>query len=277
MRRASLRKSGMRLLLNALTAVVLILCVFPFVWTIMTSLKTRIQVTDPSVWVFTPVLENYTAVFRTRNLLFYIKNSSIIVSATTAASLVLGTLAAYGFARFRFRRKEDLAFWILSLRMLPPITVVIPFFLLGRFLNLLDKHIYLIIIYMSFNIPFTIWMMRGFIEEIPRELEEAAWVDGCSRFQGLLRIIVPVILPGIAATAIFCVIQSWNEFALAFFLTSFNSRTVPTTVTFFLTVLGTIWGEMAAVGVVATIPILIFSLIVQRYLIRGLTFGALKR
>jgi len=277
MRQARLRKSTTRWLLNLLTAIVLILCVFPFVWTVMTSLKTRIQTTDPSVWAFTPVLDNYSAVFRNRNLLFYIKNSSIIVSATTAASLVLGTLAAYGFARFRFRRKEDLAFWILSLRMLPPITVVIPFFLLGRFLNLLDKHIYLIIIYMSFNIPFTIWMMRGFIEEIPRELEEAAWVDGCSRFQGLLRIIVPVILPGIAATAIFCVIQSWNEFALAFFLTSFNSRTVPTTVTFFLTVLGTIWGEMAAVGVVATIPILIFSLIVQRYLIRGLTFGALKR
>ncbi len=277
MRRSRLRKSAVRWLLNVLTAIVLILCVFPFLWTIMTSLKTRIQTTDPSVWVFRPVGENYNAVFRNRNLLFYIKNSSIIVASTTAVSLALGTLAAYGFARFRFRRKEDLALWILSLRMLPPITVVIPFFLLGRFLGLLDKHIYLIIIYLSFNIPFTIWMMRGFIEEIPQELEEAAWVDGCSRLQGLLRIIVPVILPGIAATAIFCVIQSWNEFALAFFLTSFNSRTVPTTVTFFLTVLGVIWGEMAAVGVVATVPILIFSLVVQRYLIRGLTFGALKR
>ena len=277
MRRARFRKSAFRWLLNLLTAIVLVFCVFPFFWTIMTSLKTRVQTIDPSLWVFKPVLENYDAVFRNRNLLFYIKNSSIIVASTTAASLVLGTLAAYGFARFRFRRKEDLAFWVLSLRMLPPITVVIPFFLLGRFLNLLDKHLYLIIIYMSFNIPFTIWMMRGFIEEIPQELEEAAWVDGCSRFQGLLRVVVPVILPGIAATAIFCVIQSWNEFALAFFLTSFNSRTVPTTVTFFLTVLGIIWGEMAAVGVVATIPILIFSLVVQRYLIRGLTFGALKR
>lgn len=276
MRRARVRKSAFRWLLNLLTAIVLVFCVFPFFWTIMTSLKTRVQTIDPSVWTFT-VLENYDAVFRNRNLLFYIKNSAIIVASTTAASLVLGTLAAYGFARFRFRRKEDLAFWVLSLRMLPPITVVIPFFLLGRFLNLLDKHLYLIIIYMSFNIPFTIWMMRGFIEEIPQELEEAAWVDGCSRFQGLVRVILPVILPGIAATAIFCVIQSWNEFALAFFLTSFNSRTVPTTVTFFLTVLGIIWGEMAAVGVVATIPILIFSLVVQKYLIRGLTFGALKR
>jgi len=154
--------------------------------------------------------------------------------------------------------------------------VVIPFFLLGRFIGLLDTHLLLIIVYLSFNIPFTIWMMRGFIEDIPRELEEAAWVDGCSRFQAIRRIIFPLIAPGVAATSIFCVIQSWNEFSLAFFLTSFNARTIPTTVTFFLSVLGVIWGEMAAVGVVATIPVLIFALIVQKYLVRGLTFGAIK-
>jgi multiple sugar transport system permease protein len=277
MKRIRVRKTAVRWVLNLLTAIVLVFCVFPFVWTIMTSLKTRVQTIDPSVWVFKPTAENYQAVFRNRNLLFYIKNSAIIVASTTVISLTLGTLAAYGFARFKFRRKENLALWILSLRMLPPITVVIPFFLLGRFLYLLDKHVYLIIIYLSFNIPFTIWMMRGFIEDIPQELEESAWVDGCSRLQGVVRIVLPMILPGVVATAIFCVIQSWNEFALAFFLSSFNSRTVPTTVTFFLTVLGVIWGEMAAVGVVATVPILIFSVIVQKYLIRGLTFGALKR
>jgi len=206
----------------------------------------------------------------------YIKNSTIVVSLTTLISLALGTLAAYGLARFQFPRREDIAFWILSLRMLPPMAVVIPFFLLGRFIGLLDTHILLIIVDLSFNIPFTVWMMRGFIEEIPQEVEEAAWIDGCSRIQGLFRVVFPLILPGIAATAIFCVIQSWNEFALAFFLTSFNARTVPTTVTFFLSVLGVIWGEMAAVGVVATAPVLLFALLVQKYLVRGLTLGALK-
>ena len=265
-----------KLLLNLLTALVVIICVFPFVWTVMTSFKTRVDTINPAVWVFKPTLENYRAVFQKRDLLFYIKNSGIVVFVTTLISIVLGTMAAYGFARFQFHRKEDLAFWILSLRMLPPMAVVIPFFLMGRFLHLLDKHLFLIIVYLSFNIPFTIWMMRGFIEDIPKEIEESAWVDGCSRFQGLIRIVFPLTLPGIVATAIFCVIQSWNEFALAFFLTSFNSRTVPTTVTFFLTVLGVIWGEMAAVGVIATIPILIFAVIVQKYLIRGLTFGAIK-
>jgi multiple sugar transport system permease protein len=270
------RKKAVRFLLNLLTALVIIVCLFPFIWTVMTSLKTRVQTIDPSVWFFTPTLENYHAVFQKRDLLFYVKNSAIIVFFTTLISIILGTMAAYGFARFRFNRKEDLAFWILSLRMLPPMAVVIPFFLMGRFLHLLDKHVFLVIVYLSFNIPFAIWMMRGFIEDIPQEIEESAWVDGCSRFQGLMKIIFPLTLPGIVATAIFCVIQSWNEFALAFFLTSFNSRTVPTTVTFFLTVLGVIWGEMAAVGVVATIPILIFAIIVQKYLIRGLTFGAIK-
>ena len=270
------RRKAVNLILNLLVAVVVVLCVFPFIWTLMTSLKTRIQTIDPSVWLFRPNPENYIAVFKNRNLLFYIKNSAIIVSGTTLISIVLGTLAAYGFARFRFSKKEDLAFWVLSLRMLPPMAVIIPFFLLGRFMRLLDKHIYLIIVYLSFNIPFTIWMMRGFIEDIPKELEEAAWVDGASRLQAFVRVVFPITLPGIAATVIFCVIQSWNEFALAFFLTSFNSRTLPTTVTFFLTVLGVVWGEMAAVGIVATVPILVFAFFVQKYLIRGLTFGAIK-
>ena len=261
---------------DILIGAAVLFCLFPFLWMLLTSLKTRVQTIDPSVWIFKPTLENYQAVFQKRDLLLYIKNSAIVVSLTTLISLFLGTLTAYGLARFNFSRKEDLAYWILSLRMLPPMAVVIPFFLLGLFIGLLDTHILLVIVYLSFNIPFTIWMMRGFIEDIPRELEEAAWVDGCSRFQAILRIIFPLVAPGLAATAIFCVIQSWNEFALAFFLTSFNARTVPTMVTFFLSVLGVIWGEMAAVGIIATLPVLIFAIIVQKYLVRGLTFGAIK-
>ncbi|HCU22131.1 MAG TPA: ABC transporter permease [Candidatus Atribacteria bacterium] len=264
------------IVLDILIALVVIVCVFPFIWMLMTSIKTRVQTIDPSVWFFQPTLENYRAIFQKRDMFMYINNSIIVVLFTTLISVALGTFAAYGLARFQFNRKEDIAYWILSLRMLPPMAVVIPFFLLGRFVGLLDTHLLLIIVYLSFNIPFTIWMMRGFIEDIPRELEEAAWVDGCSRFQAIRRIIFPLIAPGVAATSIFCVIQSWNEFSLAFFLTSFNARTIPTTVTFFLSVLGVIWGEMAAVGIVATIPVLIFALIVQKYLVRGLTFGAIK-
>lgn len=273
---ARTRNIWKEVLITVLVIIVVVACVFPFFWMVLTSVKTRVQAINPSVWIFRPTLENYRAVFQKRDLFLYIKNSVIVVSVTTAISIFLGTLAAYGLARFRFPRKEDIAFWVLSLRMLPPMAVVIPFFLLGRFLGLLDTHILLAIVYLSFNIPFTIWMMRGFIEEIPLEIEEAALIDGCSRLSVLRRIVFPLTLPGIAATAIFCVIQSWNEFALAFFLTSFNARTVPTTVTFFLSVMGIIWGEMAAVGVVASVPVLLFAFIVQKYLVRGLTFGAIK-
>jgi len=264
------------LITYALLILFTLFCIFPFFWMLLTSLKARVDVIDPSVWVFKPIIDNYKNVFEKRNLLFNIKNSIIVVSGTTIISLLLGTLAAYGFARFNFKRKESLAFWILSLRMLPPMAVVISFFVLGRLLRLLDTHIYLIIIYLSFNIPFTIWMMRGFIEDIPIEIEEAAWLDGCSRIKGFFKVIFPLISPGLIATAIFCIIQSWNEFSLAFFLTTFNAKTVPTIVTAFLSVTGVLWGEMAAVGVVAIAPIVVFAFLVQKNLVRGLTFGAVK-
>jgi multiple sugar transport system permease protein len=119
-------------------------------------------------------------------------------------------------------------------------------------------------------------MMRGFIEDIPESLEESAWIDGCTRWEGFMRIILPSVMPGLAATSIFCFIQSWNEFALAFFLTSFNSRTVPTIVNSFISVLGVLWGEMAAVGVVAILPIIVFTMLVQKHLVKGLTMGAIK-
>lgn len=266
-----------RYVANTALIAVAVIAIFPFFWMLLVSLKSRVLTYDPSVWIFKPTLENYITIFRERHLLHYAKNSFIVVIVTTIVSLILGSLAAYGFARFSFRRKEDLAFWILSLRMLPPMATVIPFFVLARLTGLLDTHLVLILAYMTFNIPFSIWMMRGFFEEIPIQIEEAALVDGCSHWQVLTRILLPLALPGLTATAIFCVIQSWNEFAFALFLTGVNARTLPTTVTFFLSVTGVIWGEMAAVGVVTALPVLIFAMLVQKYMIRGLTFGAVKQ
>lgn len=262
---------GLALLLVAVIAV------FPFVYMLIVSLKPRVLTYDPSIWIFQPTMDNYVSIFKTRNLLHFAKNSFIVVITTTLLSLALGSLAAYGFARFSFKKKEDLAFWILSLRMLPPMATVIPFFILARLTGILDTHLVLIISYMTFNIPFSIWMMRGFFEDIPREIEEAALVDGCSHWQVLTKVLLPLSVTGLTATAIFCVIQSWNEFAFALFLTGINARTLPTTVTFFLSVTGVIWGEMAAVGVVTALPVLIFAMLVQKHMIRGLTFGAVKQ
>ena len=256
--------------------VVVVFFTFPVYWMVTTALKIRIDTIDPGKWLFAPTLENFRIVLQKRNFYAYLGNSLVTVAASTVVSMALAPPAAYGFARFRFAKKRDLAFAVLSLRMLPAMCVVIPFFLIGRFAGLLDTSILLVIVYLSFNIPFGIWMMRGFIEEIPIEVEEAAWVDGCGRLETFVRIVLPLVKPGLAATAIFIVIQSWNEFALALFLTSFRARTLPTMTTMFFSVTGIVWGEMAAVGVMTTLPVLVFSLLIQKHLVRGLTFGAVK-
>ncbi len=265
---------------NALYTLTILLvcaaCVFPFLWMVSISLKTRAQSYDPSIWFFTPTFENYRTVFQNRGIAKFLINSLIIAVGTTGISLVLGSLTAYGLARFDFKRKEDLAFWILSLRMLPPMAAVLPFFVMVSLLKVFDKHMVLIICYMLFNIPFTIWMMRSFFEEIPKELEESAQVDGCTFVQRIYKVVLPVAMPGIVATAIFCIIQSWNEFVFALFLTANNANTLPTTVQNFLSVSGVMWGEMSAVGVVSTAPMIIFAMLVQKHMIRGLTFGAVK-
>jgi len=265
---------------NAVTAatlaVVCIACVFPMFWMVLISLKSNVQTYDPSIWWFAPTFGNYLEVFQNRNATDYLRNSAIIVIATTAISIFIGGLAAYGFARFEFRKKENRAFWVLSLRMLPPMASVIPLFVMASLLGVLDTHLVLIVSYMLFNIPFTIWMMRSFFEEIPVALEEAAFMDGASRFHVFLRIILPLATPGLIATAIFCIINSWNEFVFALFLTNSGASTLPTTVTLFLSVSGVVWGEMSAIGVVTVLPVLLFAMAVQKYMIRGLTFGGVK-
>ncbi|WP_214628481.1 carbohydrate ABC transporter permease [Paenibacillus agaridevorans] len=265
---------------GATTAILLLLvcvfCVFPFLWMLIISLKTGTQTYDPAIWFFTPTMDNFRAVFEDRHAMDYLKNSAIVVLLTTLISIFLGGLAAYGFARFEFKKKENRAFWVLSLRMLPPMASVIPIFVMASMLGLLDTHLVLVICYMLFNIPFTIWMMRSFFEEIPVALEEAAFVDGASRFQVFIKIILPLATPGLIATAIFCIINSWNEFLFALFLTSADASTLPTTVTLFLSVSGVAWGEMSAIGIVTILPVLLFAMVVQKYMIRGLTFGGVK-
>ncbi|KWX88470.1 ABC transporter permease [Paenibacillus riograndensis] len=266
--------------LSLMTAFILLLVciasVFPLFWMFIISLKTKTETYNPAIWFFSPTFENYKSVFENRNAINYLKNSSIVVVLTTLFSIFIGGLAAYGLASFEFKKKENRAFWVLSLRMLPPMASVVPIFVMSSFLGILDTHVVLIVSYMLFNIPFTIWMMRSFFEEIPVALEEAAFVDGASRFQVFIQVILPLALPGLIATSIFCIINSWNEFVFALFLTSSDASTLPTTVTLFLSVSGVVWGEMSAIGIVTILPVLIFAMVVQKYMIRGLTFGGVK-
>jgi len=250
--------------------------VFPFFWMILISLKERIFTYDPSVWIFTPTFESYISVFTQKSFGKYLLNSGIVAVCASALALLIGTIAAYGFSRFKFKRNALFLFILLSIRMVPSIAIVIPLFILARIIGVLDTHILLIVCYLLFNVPFTVWMMKGFFDDIPRELEEAAQVDGCTGLQSLWRVILPVAVPGLVATAIFCIISSWNEFVFALFLTSIKSVTTPTIVQTFLSVVGVAWGEMSAVGTVATLPVLLFAMIVQKHMIRGLSFGSVK-
>lgn len=259
-----------------LLAIVVILTLFPLYYMITTSFKTPIQTYDPSVWFFKPTLDNYISLFANYKVAKYFVNSIIVTGVSVIITLVLASLTAYGFAKYNFKKKEALAGWILSIRFLPAIAGIIPLFLIGNFLHILDTRFLLIVSYLTFNLPFAIWMLRSYFEEIPQEIEDAAFVDGANQFQVLTKIILPLTKPGLFATSALLVIQTWNEFGLALFLATNNSRTMPTLTSQFQTVRGIIWGEMTAMGLLTTLPVLFLAVLARKYLVRGLTLGAVK-
>lgn len=265
-----------RLIRYAAIFLVCAAAVGPYLWMILVSLKNKVQIYQPGQWIFTPTLDNYLSVIQERGLFDYMKNSAIVAVCNCLVSMVLGSMTAYALARYRFKRREACSFFMLFIRMLPAVASVIPLYVLASALNIYDTHFLLITVYLLFNIPFTVLMMRGFIEEIPYEIEEAALVDGCTTLQSLRKVVVPMALPGMIATAIFCIINCWNEFTFAMMLTTFRASTTPTIVQMFITVTGTAWGEMAAVGTIATFPVIVFAICVQKHMVRGISFGAVK-
>jgi multiple sugar transport system permease protein len=265
----------------ALLAVALLAALAPVYWMLTISLKTEVeQFAVPPRWFsFAPVLTHYRDAFVARSFGQYLLTSAFVAVVSTVCAMLPGTLAAYALARFRLPRKLDtrLALWILSTRMFPPIVTAVPLFLLMRDVRLLNTRAALVIVYTAFNLPFVVWMMRGFFQEIPRDLEEAALVDGDSRLGALRRVILPLVAPGLAATAVFCLIISWNEFLFALVLTQTDAAmTLPVGIAGRVTQYEIKWGVMSAAGVVAMLPILVFALAVQRYLVRGLSLGAVK-
>lgn len=204
-------------------------------------------------------------------------NSLIVTIASTALTILMATFAAYAFSRFKIRGKDDLMFFILSTRMLPAIVVLIPVFLMFRRLGLGDTQLGLIILYTAFNLSFAVWVLKGFIDEIPIEYEEAAMVDGYTRFQTFWKIIVPQAMTGIAATAVFCFIFSWNEFGFSFIMTKSRAQTIPPWLPYQMGVLGYDWGAAAAGAFLFIIPALIFTIILRKNLVRGITFGAIRK
>jgi multiple sugar transport system permease protein len=203
-------------------------------------------------------------------------NSVIIAGVSTVLSVILGLFAAYAFSRFKVPGKDDLMFFILSTRMLPAVVVTIPLFLMYRQLGLHDRHLGMIILYTVFNLSFSVWLLKGFIDEIPREYEEAALVDGYTRMQAFFKIVVPQAVSGIAATTVFCLIFAWNEYAFALMLTSQRARTAPPSIATMIGRGGYEWSAIAAGSLGFLIPVVIVTFALRKYLLRGITFGAIR-
>jgi multiple sugar transport system permease protein len=262
-------------------AIALVITLFPVYWIASNSFKYDIDIfAVPPEWLpVNPTLKHYRAAFIERPFLQYALNSLIIAVSTTVISVVLGTLAGYALARFHYpgRWRHQISFWILSTRMMPPIVTIIPLYLAFNYLNMLNTKPAVVIAYTAFNLPFATWMMKSYFQDLPVELEEAAMVDGDTRWGAFLRVALPLARPGLAATAIFCLITSWNEFLLALILTlTERSQTLPIGIAGRVTQYHTYWGEISAAGFFSCIPIMIFAFIVQKHLVRGLSFGAVK-
>jgi len=257
----------------------LLIAIGPVYWLITIALKHEIdQFAYPPAWFsFAVTFEHFKAAFGGGSFAVYFGNSVILAAGSTLAALLIGVPAAYALARFEWPWRDRISDWILSTRMLPPIVTIVPLFLMLREVHLINSLAGLALVYTGFNLPFVVWMMRGFFQEIPKEIEEAALLDGETRMGALLRIVLPLVRPGLAATAVFCLIVAWNEFLFALILTQTESAmTLPVGIAARVTQYEIKWGAMSAAGVVAMLPVLIFATAVQKHLVRGLSLGAVK-
>jgi multiple sugar transport system permease protein len=265
----------------ALLTLLAILMLFPVLWMLETSLKDQrdIYAVPAKVIGFTVTLDHFKAVFESGSPVVQgFKNSVLVAGASTLIATFLGVPAAWAYSRFKIPMKKDQLFFILSTRFMPPVVVVIPIFLMYRDLGLIDTTLGLILIYAAFNLPFTIWMMKGFVDEVPSEYEEAAMLDGYSRLEAFWRVTLPLLVPGIAATAVFALIFSWNEFVFAVFLASSESaRTAPPAIAGLIGGTTIDWGLVAASAMTFALPVLIFAFVVRKHLVAGVTLGAVRR
>lgn len=297
-------------LAGTLVVLYALVTIMPLVWIIATGFKSPADaIAYPPKLVYTPTLEGYVNLFTTRSRAtpevlaelgppqtWYDRivrqydmvisgpsrygerflNSVIIGFGSTFLSIFLGTLAAYAFSRFKVPLKDDLMFFILSTRMMPPVAVAIPIFLMFRQLGLSDTHLGMILLYTAVNLSLSVWLLKGFIDEIPVEYEEAALIDGYTRFQAFYKVVLPQATTGIASTAIFCLIFAWNEYAFAVLLTSGTAQTAPPFIPTIIGV-GKDWPAVAAGATLFLVPVMVFTILLRKHLLRGITFGAVRK
>ncbi len=300
-----------RLVAGTLVVIYAFVTIIPLVWILLTSIKSPPDsISYPPKILFSPSVEGFCNLFTTRsrqteeylkslppatstcdksaraasmvvagpsNFIPRFVNSLIIAFGSTALSVGFGVMAAYAFSRFKVPGKDDLLFFILSTRMMPPIAVAIPIYLMYRELGLSDTRLGMILLYSAVNVSLAVWLLKGFIDEIPREYEEAAMVDGYTRLQAFRKVVLPQATTGIVATAIFCLIFAWNEYAFAVLLTSGTAQTAPPFIPIIIGEGGQDWPAVAAGTTLFLIPILVFTILLRKHLLRGITFGAVRK
>lgn len=282
------RKKTSHIIALVLIGIALVLYLIPIYWIIATSFKPYKDIfAMPPKFIFKPTLDNYRGLMTEQSKAGEILgmssypgqllNSIIISFISTALAVGLGTISAYAFSRFEMKGKGDMMFFILSTRMLPPVVVVIPLFLMYRTLGLIGTHFGLILLYTTFNVSFATWLMKGFIDEIPKEYEEAALVDGYTRFMAFVKIILPQAVTGIAATSVFCLITAWNEFTFALIMNGSKATTAPPSLASRMGSSGVEWGQIAGGVFIFLLPVAAFTFIMRKHLLRGVTFGAIKK
>ncbi|ADK82452.1 carbohydrate ABC transporter permease [Sediminispirochaeta smaragdinae] len=257
-------------------AVLLVWTLYPLAWMVVSSLKPATHEFSAQWFGFRPTFRNYGEVLREAEFLRGLFNSFLVTTISIIVSLILGTPTAYALARYDYRFKGLAMIFVLLARMTPPVVLAVPFFLLARSFGIADTYLALVAMGAFLSVPFVIWMMRGFFAEIPRELEESAIVDGCSRLTAVTRIVLPLVAPGFAATAVLCALLVWNEFFFMLILSGPATRTLPVLVNSYVSERSINWSAMSAAGTITVAPLVVFGILAQRHLVRGLTMGSLK-
>ncbi len=264
-------------LLFVLAVVLMLIAIIPVIWFVLVSFQPKdVAQAGGLTFHFQPTLENYINVFSKMNYLKFIKNSLIVCGCSTLLVVLLASLTSYALTRRKTEFTNSLSWWILSNKMFPPIAIVIPIYLVMSKIHLLDTYVGLILVYLAANLPYAVWMLISFFDDIPISLDEAGRIDGCTNLQILQKVVFPLAGPGILSTGIFVFVLTWSEFLMALLLTGTNTKTLPVAIAAFITDRGIEWGSMAAAGTALIIPLAIMFYSIQKYLVRGLAFGAVK-
>lgn len=258
-----------------LFAVFLLWTIFPIYWMLSSALKIEVTMfTIPPTWIFRPSLQNFKNLQQAFGIGKYVKNSLIAAGASTLIAIIFGSMAGYGLSRGRIPGKKHIAFWMITTRMAPIVGVIVPLYILFKTFHMVGKLPALIIAYTTFNLPFAVWLMKAFFDDLPREMEEAAQVDGCSKIRAFFNISLPLVKPGLVAVATLCFMFAWNDYGFAVVFSSGATQTLPVATARLMTEYGIVWGQVMTLGTILLSPVLVIGIMIRKHLVRGLTFGA---